>query len=548
MSKKDLLLEVKKLTVRYAGPAGSALALQDYSLSLSPGKITALVGESGSGKSTAVMAILDLLANNAQLSGSIFYKGEKLKAGDHAAFQAVRGSEFGLIIQEPMSALNPLMRVGEQVLEAIRLRPDAGKIDHKEKLRRLLDEAGIKDIDRIAGSYPHKLSGGQLQRVMIAMALAQDPRILMADEPTTSLDLTVQRKIIKLLLKLRERRNMAIIMVSHDLALVSHVADHVQILRHGKIVEEGSAKEIIRNPKTDYTKILLSCSPGGHKPGSIIPIDFEGKNKKQAKALLARKIGEKPILRVSDLDFHYGGGLFHPPFPALEGVGFELLEGETIGIVGESGSGKSSLAKLLIGLLTPSRGRIDFMPTKNNPNGIAKKGQPPCQMVFQNSSGALNRGLRVFDIMKEPHQRILKTPEKYLRHGIIKNLEEVGLAETILARYPSQLSGGQRQRVNVARALAGNPRILVCDEAVSALDATVQAHILNLLMRIRVERGLSMVFISHDMEVVRHVSDKILVLDGGKVVDYGGSEKIFKAPTHHATVKLIKSMYSINTA
>ncbi|HCO48791.1 MAG TPA: ABC transporter ATP-binding protein [Spirochaetaceae bacterium] len=551
MNNNESVIEALNISVSYISDAVKTTVLDNFSLSLCAGEVVALVGESGSGKSSAIMAMLGLLPGNASVSGTIRFHGRVFPAGNEAAFHELRGRGAGLVIQEPMASLNPLMKVGVQVMEALDLRSDASRIDKEAKLRDLLSEVGLKDERRITSSYPHQLSGGQIQRIMIGMALAQDPGILIADEPTTALDLTVQRKIINLLMDLRRKRRMAMIVVSHDLSLVSHISDRIIIMRHGKIVESGATKSVISRPSSNYTKTLLESKPGAHAPGTLIPVREDGDSARAERGgivnggRIEHRISDDVILRFNDVDVYYRKGFLSVPFRALDGVSLSLRRGETLGVVGESGSGKSTLGKLAIGIVRATRGCVELNGrVVMHADGVRiHETLPSCQMVFQNSSGALNRGLRVGRLLEEPYRVLLGMSASLARKSVIDALEEVGLAPEIAGRFPHQLSGGQRQRVNIARALAGKPSILICDEAVSALDSTVQAGILNLLLRIRASRGLSMIFISHDMDVIRHVSDRIAVMERGRIVEENSANEIFLNPIHPVTINLINSMF-----
>lgn len=543
---KESLLSVQNLDVSYTTVTHKNKVLSNFNLSMEKGEIVALVGESGSGKSTAAMALLDLLPESAIVDGSIVFQGCVLPAGNHAALMRVRGNGFGLIIQEPMASFNPLMRIGDQIAEAVTLRSDSRKISISGKIHELLQEAGIDEAERAAKAFPHQLSGGQLQRSMIAMALARDPAVLIADEPTTALDPTVQKKIVELLNRLRIHRGMAILMISHDLNLVASAADRIIILKDGISVEAGSTQSVLRSPVQSYTRELIQAHPGAHAPGSYICIGK--KNDTTPQYPPERHIGKQEVIRMNGVSAEYRTGVFSRPFKALHDINLVVHQGETVGIVGESGSGKSTLGKLLIRALPQSSGTIEILGQRWSAadNAYSFKGKSACQMVFQNSYGALNHNLKVRELLKEPHELIMKTPRSKLNNALIKNLEEVGLGPEFLDRKPYQLSGGQRQRVNIARALAGDPAILVCDEAVSALDSTVQAAIINLLITIRSERNLSLVFIAHDMDVIRHVSDRIIVMDKGRIVEQADSWKIFHDPQTEITKKLMQATFSAN--
>jgi peptide/nickel transport system ATP-binding protein len=541
MKKRSVLLEIAGLSVDYETPGGRKEVLHDFQLSLNQGEVVALVGESGSGKTSAAMAVLALLPSSASIAGTVKYRGRKLNSNNEPLIGRIRGRKIGLIIQEPMASLNPLMKVGEQVLEAVSRRKDASRIDKKERVFQLLTEVGLKEIPRIYGSFPHQLSGGQLQRVMIAMALAQDPRILIADEPTTALDLSIQKLILDLLRKLQQERKMAMLLVSHDLKMVSEIADRVLVMYQGRVVEAGDVTTVLKSPKSQYTKTLLACRPERHLPKSILPVlepnNSDPKTITPQKIVLPNEPGET-ILKVQNITVNYRRQIHKGDFSALRDITLKLMRGETLGVVGESGSGKSTLGKAIIGAAPLANGAIEFAGNKET------SGSRLCQMVFQNSLGALNRRLTVAQLLQEPFELIRRERRNRVIPLITQLLEEVGLSGEVLNRYPEQLSGGQRQRVNIARALAGNPQVLICDEAVSALDVTVQAQILNLLLKVQQQRGLALIFISHDMDVIRHVSDRVVVISQGQIVEEGEAEQVFTNPQHPVTLKLIQSMTS----
>jgi peptide/nickel transport system ATP-binding protein len=541
MKKGSVLLEIAGLSIDYETSKGSKAVLHDFQLSLNKGEVVALVGESGSGKTSAAMAALALLPSAASVAGIIKYRGRKLNSKNEPLIGRIRGRKIGLIIQEPMASFNPLMKVGEQVLEAVGLRKDASRIDKKAKVFELLTEVGLKEVPRIYGSFPHQLSGGQLQRVMIAIALAQDPRILIADEPTAALDLSIQKLIIDLLRKLQQERKMAMLLISHDLKIVAEIADRVLVMYQGRIVEAGDVATILKAPKSSYTKTLLACRPEQHLPKSFLPVlehSIPNPQFSSPQKLIQPTNQAEIILKVQNITVNYRRQTHKGDFPVLRDVSLQLIRGETLGVVGESGCGKTTLGKAIIGAAPLANGMIEFTGTKET------SGSPPCQMVFQNSLGALNRRLTVWQLLQEPFELIRRERRHKILPLLTKLLEEVGLSGEVLNRYPEQLSGGQRQRVNIARALAGNPQVLICDEAVSALDVTVQAQILNLLLSVQQQRGLALIFISHDMDVIRHLSDRILVISEGQIVEEGEAEQVFSNPRHQVTLKLIQSMSS----
>jgi len=515
------LVALRDFRVRF----GDTTAVDGISLTLQPGETLALVGESGSGKSLTALGIAGLAPSAAQLSGSLRIDGVEMLGASERAWRARRGARIGMVFQEAMGSLNPSMRIGAQIAEAITAHRSLPKAEIACRVHDALTEVGLPDPHGKAAAFPHQLSGGQQQRVMIAMALAADPALLIADEPTTALDTTVQAQILALLAALQARRGLAMLFVSHDLAVVEGIAQRVAVMRHGKVVEAGPTAQVFAAPSHPYTAALLASRPS------------------QARRINAVDRRSLPALEIDDLTVmfrpHRLGGA---KLRAVDGVTLSIAAGEALGLVGESGSGKSTLAKAVVGLVRPAKGFIRVFGHDPAAPADRKAMARAVQMVFQDAAGSLNPRLTIAQILAEPLAVHGLAPPAQRRAHARRLLEEVGLTATHLDRYPHQLSGGQRQRVAIARALAVDPKLLVCDEPVSALDMTVQAQVLDLLARIRRERGLALLFIGHDLETVGAVSDRIAVMKDGRVIEIGAAEAILQRPANAFTQALVAAM------
>ena len=574
----DNLLEVKNLTVDFISALKSPVrAVEEVSFVIPRERTVALVGESGSGKSVSALAIMGLLPpQNAKvaLHSKIEYDGRSLLNLTRPEWQLIRGSRIAMIFQDPMTSLNPVYSVGFQLAEMLRVHKN---ISNKEALARaceLLAEVGIPEPQKRINAYPHELSGGQQQRVMIAMALACEPELLIADEPTTALDVTVQRQIMLLLSELRERRRMAMLFITHDLGLVSEVADHAVVMRKGTVREAGPVRSIFSAPQNPYTKALLSCRPSMDRQGKrLLTIDdwmtthedqsaekmsVEGASMPSVAAppsmSLPHESSNSVLLEVQNLRkvFPRSGGWFKSDdFVAVEDVSFQLKKGQTVGLVGESGSGKTTVGLCLLRLHQATAGKVLF--DGNNLLDMSEqdfaKYKRRLQIVFQNPYASLNPRFTVGEILSEP----------MMLHGIgagsadwekksLDLLDKVGLPAASLKRYPFEFSGGQRQRIAIARSLSLSPEVVVLDEAVSALDVSVQAQVLNLLKDLQHELGLSYLFISHDLEVVRYMSDTLLVMNKGKVVEQGDAAQIYAHPQHSYTQTLLAAVPRVQEA
>jgi len=510
---------VRNLSVALPGAGDRILAAENVNLTLEAGKTVCIVGESGSGKSVTAFALAGLLPKELTVtSGEIRLSDVNLLQLDEPAMRRLRGAKIAMIFQEPMTALNPVLRCGDQLTEVFAAHKRFGVSERRERAIALLTEVGLPDPERAMRAFPHQLSGGQRQRVMIAMALALEPALIIADEPTTALDVTTQAQILSLLKELQRRHGTALMFITHDFGVVSEIADEVVVMRRGKIVETGSADVVLRSPRHDYTLALLAAVP------SMIPPD-------------RHDFARNPILTVKGLTKSYPSRrLFsRHAVHALKSASFELAAGETLGIVGESGSGKSTLGRCLMRLVKPTAGAI-FL------DGMSiGKDRKAMQMVFQDPFASLNPQKTVAQIISEG-QIVQGASRATALARTVELLGLVGLDETALHRKPREFSGGQRQRIGLARALALNPRILVADEPVSALDVSMQAQVLDLMQNLRAQFGLSMVFITHDLRVAAQVCDRIAVMQHGVIVETGITQRVFADPQHPYTKSLLAAV------
>jgi peptide/nickel transport system ATP-binding protein len=531
----EALLSVRDLRVAFNTQSGRVQAVDGVSFELAPGEILAIVGESGSGKSVTAQTILGLTRSpNAEIAGSVRLGERELIDADERELREVRGARIGMVFQDPMTSFNPVYRIGQQIAEAIRAhREEVGKGEARERAVELLDSVGIPDPERRVDFYPHEFSGGMRQRAMIAMALALDPEVLIADEPTTALDVTVQAQILALLERLNRERGLATILITHDLGVVAEVADRVLVMHEGAIVERGNLDEIFYSPTEPYTRKLL---------GAVVRLDT-------APPPRPRPAGEA-LLEVTDLVKHFPvrrGLLFDREVDrvrAVDGVSFSLRAGETLGLVGESGSGKSTLSRTILQLLAPSAGSVRF--EGREIAGLSRREMRPLrremQMVFQDPYASLNPRKRIGQIVGEPLRLQDEASGAELRRQVQGLLERVGLSAEHYQRFPHEFSGGQRQRIGIARALALRPKLIIADEPVSALDVSIRAQILDLLAELQAEFGLTYVFVAHDIGVVRHVSDRIAVMHDGKIVEQGPADAVCERPSDPYTRKLIAAV------
>jgi peptide/nickel transport system ATP-binding protein len=531
----ETLLSVRDLRVSFATEDGDVQAVAGVSFDLEPGEVLAIVGESGAGKSVTAQAVMGLLpSRNATVEGSARLRGRELTSASETEMQKVRGAQIAMIFQDPMTSLNPVYRVGAQIVEAIRAhRPEVSKGEAREQAVELLDSVGIPEPGRRVDSYPHEFSGGMRQRAMIAMALALEPSVLIADEPTTALDVTIQAQILRLLERLNRERDLATIIVTHDLGVVAEVADRVLVMSEGGIVERGDLDQVFYASKDPYTRKLLSA---------VLRLD-------QAPPLRARK-HEASLLEVTDLVKHYPvkrGLLIDREVDqvrAVDGVSFSVEQGETLGLVGESGSGKTTLSRTVLQLLQPTSGSVRF--EGREIAGLSRREmrplRPEMQMIFQDPYASLNPRKRVGQIVGDPLQLQGRASGAELQRAARDLLERVGLSPEHYQRYPHEFSGGQRQRIGIARALALQPKLIVADEPVSALDVSIRAQILTLLAELQEDFGLTYVFVAHDIGVVRHVSDRIAVMHNGKIVEQGPADQVCERPSDPYTKSLLAAV------
>lgn len=528
------LLQVRNLSVSFQTNDGVVNAVNNVNFELNVGETLAIVGESGSGKSVSTNALMQLLPNNARIDAqsSIVFEGEELLEKSEVQMRRVRGDRIGMIFQEPMTSLNPYLRVGIQVAEAMICHRKVSMAQAKQRVLELFELVHLPNPQQAYSKYPHEFSGGQLQRIMIAMALINEPDILIADEPTTALDVTVQAEVLKLIKEIQSKMGMAILFITHDLGVVRYVADRVLVMCKGDVVEEGDTQELFTNAKHDYTRMLINAIPKGSKD----PVDAN------APALL-----KASDIRVKFLIKPHFIASRNQYFEAVKGISLELKQGETLGIVGESGSGKSTLGRALIGLL-PSTGEIEFkgMDYRKLSEVQRLTLKKDIQMVFQDPYGSLSPRMTVGEIITEGllvHQPHISKAERLQRAR--KALEEVRLDASAINRYPHEFSGGQRQRIAIARALILEPSFILLDEPTSALDRSVQLTVIDLLKDIQQRRNIGFLFISHDLSVVKALSDRVMVMQKGEVMEQGSAEDIFHRPQHDYTKKLIAASFDI---
>jgi peptide/nickel transport system ATP-binding protein len=539
-------LKVAFRTGKQGGVVQRAQAVKGIRFDIPANATVALVGESGSGKSVTAMSILNLLPDNAEREGAILFQGQDLLKMSLRQLQGVRGKEIACVFQDPMSSLNPVFTIAQQLMEPLVKHLGLTPRQALARAEELLGEVGIPEPKRRLHAYPHEMSGGQQQRVMIAMALSCEPKLLIADEPTTALDVTIQRQVLELMGKLKTSRQMSMLFISHDLGVVGEIADAVVVMRHGEIREQADVATIFRSPQDAYTKALLACRPSlSENPARLMVIDDHIAGR-QARQVGKAKDPHAPILlEVKGLkkSFWFKEGLFgKKEFPAVKGVSFQLRKGHTLGVVGESGSGKTTMGLTLLRLHEPSGGEALFegrdLLKLSGPDWQAMRRR--IQVVFQNPYASLNPRFSIQQTLLEPMQihAIGKDDGERLARATAL-LKKVGLDESALAKYPHEFSGGQRQRIAIARCLTLDPEVLVLDEAVSALDVSVQAQVLNLLKDLQDELGLSYIFISHDLAVVRFISDEVLVMQQGDVVEQAQAETLLANPQQDYTKRLL---------
>ena len=568
------LLKVKNLNISYPTRKETIVASKDVEFTLERGEILGIVGESGSGKSTIANAIINLIDPPGEItSGSIKIDNDELRDNEEL-IQEIRGKKIGFVFQDPQTSLNPLFKIKDQLIETIQTHLNLDYQDALKKSIQLLEEVGIDNAEKRIEDYPHQFSGGMRQRVVIALAISCEPDLIIADEPTTALDVSIQHQILELLKDLTKKRNLGVMIITHDMGVIAETTDKVIVMRHGLIVEQGDTKELLTNPKSNEARSLVISVPPTNKKidrfklispdGKEITSDSKNLTKDIIKTWGARENTNQKLLELSGVtkifddkslvsNFSFGSKneTAAKVVKAVDNVSFELFEGETLGLVGESGSGKSTIAKIITGLVRPTNGEI-FYNNLSLYNSKRKyqidKSRGQVQMIFQDPYSSLNPRFKVRDIISEPIKLFQKNiSSSELTKNLYDLIDIVGMSRQSLDRYPHEFSGGQRQRISIARALATRPRLLICDEPTSALDVSIQAQVLNLLKDIQDELHLAMLFISHDLPVIRQMCNRIVVLKNGIVCETKESEELFNNPEHPYTQELIRLMPKIES-
>lgn len=557
------ILRVENLHVEFSSHSKVRKVVKGVNFSLRKGETLGLVGESGSGKSVSALAIMGLSdKKHARItSGSIVFNSSvDLLQLEEKEMRKYRGSKIAMIFQEPMTSLNPVKRCGKQVMEMILQHRKCSKAQAQKQTKQLFEEVLLPDVDKAFNSYPHELSGGQKQRVMIAMAVACKPDVLIADEPTTALDVSVQKAVLELIKSIQQKYGMGVLFISHDLGIVHSIADSIAVIYKGEIVEQGDKDRVFNSPVHPYTKGLLACRPPiDCRPLRLPTVDdyLSGKpinthsQSKQDRELLHEKIySQAPVLQVKDLEVDYVlsrnfFGKSTKVFKALNKVSFDLYEGETLGLVGESGSGKTTIGRAIMKLIQTSSGNIIYKgkSISNVSKSQLKELRKQIQIIFQDPYSSLNPKITIGEAIEEPLKvHNIEPDEKKRRQMVIEMMQKVGLEPSFFNRYPHEFSGGQRQRVGIARALILSPKIVICDESVSALDVSIQAQVLNLLSDLKRDMGLTYIFISHDLAVVKYVSDRMMVIRGGKMVAQDEADSLYYNSSNEYVKKLIDSI------
>ncbi|WP_299156218.1 ABC transporter ATP-binding protein [uncultured Tenacibaculum sp.] len=549
------MLQIKNLEISFKK---SPAVVKNISFSLQENEILGIVGESGSGKSITSLAILGLLPKFADIKGEILFKEKDLLTYNNKEFQKVRGSNIAMIFQEPMSSLNPTLTCGFQVAEILQLHTSLSTNEIKQEVLSLFNKVKLPRPNDIYNSYPHQISGGQKQRVMIAMAIACKPQLLIADEPTTALDVTVQNEIILLLKELQQEFKMGILFISHDLALVSEIADTLVVMHKGKIIEQGVSSSIFLRPKENYTKALINSKPTTKKRFKILPTVTNFINNSVDTTLYTNEerleyhkniYSKPPLLEIKNLhkNFISNASWFSKPniVKAVNNISFKIYKGETLGLVGESGCGKTTLSRTILQLETPSSGQILYKGTDISKlsKSSFKKLRKDIQIIFQDPFSSLNPRITIGNAILEPmkvHNILNSSKER--KNYVLNLLEKVGLEKEHFNRYPHEFSGGQRQRIGIARTIALQPKLIICDESVSALDVSVQAQVLNLLNKLKAEFNFTYIFISHDLSVVKYMADQLVVMNKGKIEEIADADEIYNNPKTIYTKTLIEAI------
>ena len=554
-------LKISNLSVDYKMRKETVYAAKNINIEVNKGEILGLVGESGSGKSTIANAVINLIDEPGKISTGTIKLGDLDINKDTSKILNYRGKKIGLIFQDPQTSLNPILTIGEQLIETIQTHINISKEEAKKRSIDLLKEVGIKDAENRFDNYPHQFSGGMRQRVVISLALCCEPELLIADEPTTALDVSIQSQILDLIKKLTRERNLAVILITHDMGVIAETTNRVAVMKNGNLVEVGPTKEVLTKPKEIYTKSLVSSVPPTDKKISrFIIIEKENKTEKETNLKILnrwtkKRLTEQDLVQVKNLSKSFDDNFFTENSKnsviAVNDVSFDIKEGESFGLVGESGSGKSTIAKMIVNLYKPSSGDVFFdnvCITKIKRNSEMMNFRKQIQMIFQDPYSSLNGRLKVKDIVSEPiklHNPSISRID--LDNYISDLLESVELTQSSSERYPHEFSGGQRQRISIARALATQPRLLICDEPTSALDVSIQAQILNLLKDLQEQLNLTILFISHDLPVVRQMCDRIGVLKDGKLCEISNTEELFHKPQNEYTKELLHLMPKIES-
>ena len=519
------LLQVEQLGVSFVTRNGTNVAVDGISFTVESGRITAIIGESGSGKSVACYSLLGLVPQPPGRidSGRALFQGVDLLQLSDSRLRKIRGRDIAMVFQDPMTCLNPFMTVGSQLAEPLRYHKKVSRALARRRAIELMEEVGIRDPDATIDHYPHQFSGGMRQRIMIAMALINEPKLLIADEPTTALDVTIQAQILELMAALQKKRDIGVLFISHDLAVVADIADQIVVMREGRIVESGDSEAIFHNARHPYTQKLLAAIPAGEKETTIVE--------------------QTPLVQIRELRtwFQQRGST---TVKAVDDVSFDIMRGEVLGLVGESGCGKSTLGRTILQLLPATSGEVCFdgVQLKDLSGGGLKAMRRRFQFIFQDPFASLNPRMTVYDTLAEPLLLHGIANRKTLAGKVLGLMDDVGLARALVRKYPHEFSGGQRQRIAIGRALATRPEFIVADEPVSALDVTIQSQILQLMNQLREEYGLTMLFISHDLAVVRSIADRIIVLRQGKIIEQATAQELFSNPQQAYTRQLLGSI------
>ncbi|MFT4147245.1 MAG: ABC transporter ATP-binding protein [Micrococcaceae bacterium] len=554
MDPNQPLLDIKNLAITFETKNGDVNAVQDANLTVMPGETVAIVGESGSGKSTTALSAIGLLPSNGKVtSGQILFNGKDFANATEEEFVEIRGNQIGMVPQDPMSNLNPVHKIGQQVKETLEANGLASKDKEKlkEQIAEVLTQAGLPDAEKRANQYPYEFSGGMRQRALIAIGLSCDPKLLIADEPTSALDVTVQRTILDHLDKLTTEKNTAVLLITHDLGLAAERASKVIVMYQGRVVEAGPSLELLQNPQHPYTKRLVASAPSLASRRIEVAKEAGLESDEVLAPTETSNIGQhdERFIDIENLTKVFkirGDGLFGKAtdFTAVDDVNFHVQKGTTTAVVGESGSGKSTVANMVLGLLEPTSGSIKF--DGQDVTQLDKEQQfkfrSRVQPIFQNPYGSLNPMYSIYKSIEEPLKVHNYGDPKTREARVRELLDQVSLPAATMRRYPNELSGGQRQRIAIARALALKPEVLICDEAVSALDVLVQAQILNLLAELQHELSLTYLFITHDLAVVRQIADDVVVMEKGKIVEKGTTDDVFEHPEQAYTEKLLDAI------